>query len=234
MDKQCGVINDKGLPCSRSITCKVHSMVAKRAVPGRSKSYDDLLLDWKRANIPDFVEPVKKETKAEKKEKRDKEREAKKAISGAGSKKKGASGNAAGANGAGASGTGAAGPAGRKAALMMAQLEEEEEEDAADMDSDVEFDALLRAAQSLSSTSSLTRNSSITLSSASMTGPVPLARPDNATNFFVARNERLRCCSDIMLTALKRAPTSLNSAGGAFGNGPGGMGMSGEDTIMRS
>ncbi len=36
VDKQCGVINDKGLPCSRSLTCKSHSMGAKRAVEGRS------------------------------------------------------------------------------------------------------------------------------------------------------------------------------------------------------
>ena len=58
-DKQCGVINDKGLPCSRSITCKSHSMGAKRGVQGRSKPYDELLREWRRANDPNFVEPVR-------------------------------------------------------------------------------------------------------------------------------------------------------------------------------
>src|SRR5882762_3852666 len=70
-DKQCGVINDKNLPCSRSLTCKSHSMGAKRAVQGRSKLYDELLLDWNRANNPNFVEPVKRESKKERKEKKE-------------------------------------------------------------------------------------------------------------------------------------------------------------------
>ena len=61
-DRQCGVINDKNLPCSRSLTCKSHSMSAKRAVQGRSRNYDDLLLQWQRANNPNFVEPVERET----------------------------------------------------------------------------------------------------------------------------------------------------------------------------
>ena len=58
-DKQCGVINDKGLPCSRSLTCKAHSMGAKRAVQARSKAYDELLFEWNRANNPDWVDPLK-------------------------------------------------------------------------------------------------------------------------------------------------------------------------------
>ncbi|TFY56668.1 hypothetical protein EVG20_g8841 [Dentipellis fragilis] len=74
LDKQCGVINDKNLPCSRSLTCKSHSMGAKRAVQGRSKLYDELLLDWNRANNPNFVEPVKRESKKERKEKKDREK----------------------------------------------------------------------------------------------------------------------------------------------------------------
>ena len=77
LDKQCGVINDKGLPCSRSLTCKSHSMGAKRAVLGRSKPYDELLLEWNRLNNPNFVEPVKRETKAERKERKEKERKRK-------------------------------------------------------------------------------------------------------------------------------------------------------------
>ena len=70
-DKQCGVINDKGLPCSRSLTCKSHSMGAKRAVQGRSKPYDELLLEWNRLNNPNWVEPVKRPTKQERKEQKE-------------------------------------------------------------------------------------------------------------------------------------------------------------------
>ena len=81
-DRQCGVINDKGLPCSRSLTCKSHAMGAKRSVQGRSRNFDELLLDWQRANKPNFVEPVKRESKAEKKEKREKERLEKKRLAG--------------------------------------------------------------------------------------------------------------------------------------------------------
>lgn len=36
--------------CARSLTCKSHSMSAKRAVPGRSQPYDVLLSQWQRKN----------------------------------------------------------------------------------------------------------------------------------------------------------------------------------------
>ncbi|KAI5480184.1 hypothetical protein MNV49_001510 [Pseudohyphozyma bogoriensis] len=48
-DRHCGVINDKGFPCSRSLTCKTHSMGAKRSVPHRSQPYDILLHEWQKA-----------------------------------------------------------------------------------------------------------------------------------------------------------------------------------------
>ena len=79
-DRQCGVINDKGLPCSRSLTCKSHSMGAKRSVEGRSRRYDDLLIEWQRANNPNFVEPVKRESKAEKKALREREKQERKRL----------------------------------------------------------------------------------------------------------------------------------------------------------
>ncbi|BGP08841.1 SAGA-associated factor 73 [Rhodotorula toruloides] len=50
VDRQCGVINEKGYPCPRSLTCKTHNMSAKRAVPGRSQAYDILLFEWQKAN----------------------------------------------------------------------------------------------------------------------------------------------------------------------------------------
>jgi hypothetical protein len=40
VEKQCGVPLPNGLMCTRSLTCKAHSMGAKRPVMGRSKHYD--------------------------------------------------------------------------------------------------------------------------------------------------------------------------------------------------
>jgi hypothetical protein len=49
VEKQCGVYDpEKGTMCARSLTCKSHSMSAKRAVPGRSQPYDQLLSQWQR------------------------------------------------------------------------------------------------------------------------------------------------------------------------------------------
>ncbi|CDZ98170.1 Nuclear protein Ataxin-7 [Phaffia rhodozyma] len=64
LSRHCGVINAKNLPCVRSLTCKSHSMGAKRDVPGRPKKYDVLLLEWNRAHNPKFVEPKSKLKKA--------------------------------------------------------------------------------------------------------------------------------------------------------------------------
>ena len=51
VEKQCGVFDaEKGTRCARSLTCKSHSMSAKRAVPGRSQPYDTLLSLWQRKN----------------------------------------------------------------------------------------------------------------------------------------------------------------------------------------
>ncbi|KAG9044672.1 hypothetical protein FS837_007719 [Tulasnella sp. UAMH 9824] len=157
LDKHCCVINEKGQPCSRSITCKVHSMVAKRAVQGRSKPYDELLIEWKKENIPGWVEPVKKETKAERKAKKEAEKEAKrlellaqgivpgqkkpKAPKGEpGAKKVKKSEKAAGQAGD---------KTGKKTSTKPGQAPpnpngEEDEEDE-DLDSDVEFENLVRA-----------------------------------------------------------------------------------------
>ncbi|KAJ3041437.1 hypothetical protein HDV00_009417 [Rhizophlyctis rosea] len=46
LDKNCGVLLDNGLQCTRSITCKIHTVSAKRAVPGRSMQYDMLVSDY--------------------------------------------------------------------------------------------------------------------------------------------------------------------------------------------
>lgn len=50
VEKQCGVALPNGGFCARSLTCKTHSMGAKRAVPGRSAPYDVLLQQYQKRN----------------------------------------------------------------------------------------------------------------------------------------------------------------------------------------
>ena len=49
-DKQCGVEMPNGQLCSRSLTCKTHSMGAKRAVKGRTRPFDVLLAEYQKRN----------------------------------------------------------------------------------------------------------------------------------------------------------------------------------------
>ena len=47
-DIHCGVIvSETGKPCTRSLTCKTHSLTLRRAVNSRSKKFDELLFDHK-------------------------------------------------------------------------------------------------------------------------------------------------------------------------------------------
>ncbi|KAK5083883.1 SAGA complex subunit Sgf73 [Lithohypha guttulata] len=50
VERQCGVNLPNGQQCARSLTCKSHSMGAKRAVPGRSLPYDMLLAAYQKKN----------------------------------------------------------------------------------------------------------------------------------------------------------------------------------------
>lgn len=50
VEKQCGVQLPNGGNCARSLTCKSHSMGAKRSVPGRSLPYDILLGNYQKKN----------------------------------------------------------------------------------------------------------------------------------------------------------------------------------------
>jgi len=202
-DKHCGVINDKNMPCSRSLTCKSHSMGAKRAVQGRSRNYDELLLDWQRANNPNFVEPVKRETKAEKKEKREKEKLEKKRLAG----------EAAAALGLEAPSTGkkaAAGSSskkvGKKAAAAAAaqqrlvnEMRDDVSEDLGDLDSEVEVEELIKSVRTAKENGVI---------------GVALAVPCDASSWFIQRRERARCCRDLLLNAL--------GSGGSTG-APGGI-----------
>ncbi|CDK28510.1 unnamed protein product [Kuraishia capsulata CBS 1993] len=55
VEKQCGVALPNNGFCARSLTCKTHSMGAKRAVPGRSAPYDQLLAAYQRKNQAKLV-----------------------------------------------------------------------------------------------------------------------------------------------------------------------------------
>jgi len=209
-DRQCGVINDKNLPCSRSLTCKSHSMGAKRAVQGRSRNYDDLLLDWQRANNPNFVEPVKRETKAEKKEKRDKEKLEKKRLADEAAAALGIDPAAIPSKKATVPGvTKKAGKRAAAAAAAAVRLAEERgeavPEDLDLLDSEAEMDDLVRVVR-------IAEDKGIIA--------VPLAVPCDASSWFVQRRERARCCRDLLIGAL--------GTGGATGipGGIGNMGMS--------
>ncbi|EIW58616.1 SCA7-domain-containing protein [Trametes versicolor FP-101664 SS1] len=194
-DKQCGVINDKGLPCSRSLTCKSHSMGAKRSVQGRSKGYDELLLDWNRANNPNWVEPVKKESKAERKERKEREKAEKKrqameaaAAAGVDVTKKGSSSMTGGTTKKGkkASAAVAAATAAVSAATHVGPADDVYE-NLDDLDSETELDTLVRAVR-------LAHGRGII--------GTPLAAPCDTSSWFVARRERLRTCNQLLANAL--------------------------------
>ncbi|TFK32799.1 SCA7, zinc-binding domain-containing protein [Crucibulum laeve] len=202
-DKQCGVINDKNLPCSRSLTCKSHSMGAKRAVQGRSRSYDELLLEWQRANNPNFVEPVKRETKAEKKEKREREKLEKKRLAGEAAAALGADAAAASA-GKKSTTQGSSKKVGKKAAAAAAaavrlaeEMGDDVSEDLDDLDSEAEVDELIRVVK-------ITTEKGVV--------GIPLAVPCDAGSWFVQRRERARCCRDLLIGALGNGGTSVTGA----------------------
>lgn len=190
-DKQCGVINDKTLPCSRSLTCKSHSMGAKRAVQGRSRPYDELLLEWNRANNPNFVEPVKRETKAEKKEKREREKLEKRRLDAEAAAARGIDVTAASSHKK--SNTNMAKKFGKKAAAAAAAVRMAEElggdasDDLDELDSEAELDDLVKVV-----------NSAMDYGITS----VPLAVPYDAGSWFVQRRERARVCRDLLFGAL--------------------------------
>ncbi|KAG1444478.1 hypothetical protein G6F46_011362 [Rhizopus delemar] len=65
LDRQCGVlIPPTNEPCTRAITCKIHSVGAKRAVTGRSQSFNDLIAVYQkkgigRPQVPDKEDQLK-------------------------------------------------------------------------------------------------------------------------------------------------------------------------------
>ncbi|KAF9457524.1 hypothetical protein BDZ94DRAFT_1272946, partial [Collybia nuda] len=182
-------------------------MGAKRAVQGRSRNYDELLLDWQRANNPNFVEPVKRETKAEKKEKREREKLEKKRLAD----------EAAAASGldpsnvskksvvAGVKKAGKKAAAAAAAAVKLAEdMGEDISEDLENLDSEAEMDDLVRAVRNATDKGIVA---------------IPLAMPYDAGSWFIQRRERARCCRDLLLGALG------NGGGTAVSSGIGGLGL---------
>jgi len=189
-------------------------MGAKRAVQGRSKLYDELLLDWNRANNPNFVEPVKRESKKERKEKKEKEKRErkqkeleelarKKGIDlskpgaeaqleqlKASTKKKKATTTAAVAGGTGTTATGNAAAGDDDPAL----------ENLAEIDSEDELDSMAQSVRVAQDRGIL---------------GVPLAVPCDAGSWFVVRRERLRNCRDLFAGALMKGGVSSVAAAGA-------------------
>jgi SAGA-associated factor 73 len=212
LDRHCGVINDKGFPCSRSLTCKSHSMGAKRAVPGRSKEYNILLVEWNREHNPNYVEPVKRESKKERKEKKDAEKRERKQreledfarkkgidLSQPGaeaqleqlkaqSKKKKSSSNVTNAANGVVGGTG-----GRR-------IDDSTHEDLAELDSEEELDVMVKSMR-------VVRENGLLGS--------PLAIPNDTGSWFVVRRERLRNCKDLFAGALMKGGASSITAAGA-------------------
>lgn len=170
-------------------------MGAKRSVQGRSKGYDELLLEWNRANNPKWVEPVKKESKAEKKERKEREKAEKKrlameqaAAAGGDTNKKGA---AAATGSAPKKGKKAANPSAAAAAAVSAAILVAPPDDAFenldDVDSEAELDSLVRA---------------VRISHDRGLIGTPLAVPCDASSWFVARRERVRTCNQLLANAL--------------------------------
>lgn len=191
MDRQCGVINDKGLPCSRSLTCKSHAMGAKRAVEGRSKSYDELLLEWNRAHKPNFVEPVKRQTKEEKKIQREKEKAEKAAQKQAEKESALAAAIAAGEKPKKSGGGGGGGGGGSKKKakvdfMVDAPMEEEVQMD--EMEKQLEVDRLVNAVRTLRS---------------SGYGAAPLATPNDPRLYFLKRRELVVSSRELLTQALR-------------------------------
>jgi len=193
LDIHCGVINDKGVPCSRKLTCKSHAMGPKRAVVGRSRPFDELQQEMLRLN-PKYKEPMKRKSKEEKaverareKEEKRLEKEREKGLKNE-EKAKIAAGKAAlkahttvGVKpvGGGAKKKGTAAQRAAAAAAEAAELEAERQ-----LDSEEEVDALVVVAQKLKK-----RAQPIT--------PVP-----GATLFFLQRMANYAPCRDELLEAL--------------------------------
>ena len=184
-------------------------MGAKRAVQGRSKDYDQLLLEWNRAYNPKFVEPVKRETKAEKKEKREKEKAEQKRLALEAAQAQGIDITKKGI----IASLGKQKKGGKKQAAQLAAVREaladngDDIENYDDIDSEAEVEALVKSVRTA-------RDKGIIGS--------PLAIPCNTSAWCVPRRERWRNCRELMANAFAPAPNrNINGLTGSVT--PGGM-----------
>lgn len=67
VDEQCGVMTEKNVACSRSLTCKTHGVGAKRSVPGRTKPFDTLLTEFQKRKENRIKQREKEAERQEKK-----------------------------------------------------------------------------------------------------------------------------------------------------------------------
>lgn len=192
LDIQCGVINDKGVPCSRALTCKSHAMGAKRSVQGRSKPYDELLNALLKERNPNWVEPVKRQTKAERKEKKEKEKAEKKRLAGEMAAAAAATKQATGGpvKKGGKKTNTVAGP---QAPIALA--DEAEDENLDEVDSEAELESMVKAVRGARTVGLI---------------GTPLALPYDTGTWFVFRRERLRNCKDLLTNALAPRGTATN------------------------
>ncbi|EJU03630.1 SCA7-domain-containing protein [Dacryopinax primogenitus] len=206
LDIHCGVINDKGVPCSRKLTCKSHAMGPKRAVVGRSRPFDELQQEMLRLN-PKYKEPMKRKSKEEKAAEKAKEKEEKrlekerekglkneeKAKLAAGKAALKATTTTAVKPGLGGKKKGTAAQRAAAAAAEAAELEAEKQ-----LDSEEEVDSLVLVAQRLKKL-------------AQPITPVP-----GAPWFFLQRMANYAPCRDELLEALGggQAQTRVNMMGG--------------------
>ena len=185
-------------------------MGAKRAVEGRSRKYDDLLLDWQRENNPNFVEPVKRETKKERLEKKAAEKkERKRQEMEELARKKGIDLNEPGAEAkleqlkqsTKKKKAPAAAATANATVTVTRRPDEPPAEDLAELDSEEELESIAKSLRAASDRGML---------------GAPLAHPYDTGSWFVARRERLRNCKDLFAASFNGSGAKSASAVGAM------------------
>lgn len=98
-DKQCGVELPEGGYCARSLTCKSHSMGAKRSVIGRTQPFDSLLAEYHKQHQTKIGAAAEKRAKQQEIQKQQKQiqKEQKKQLQQQNKSQRGRKGNSTGA-----------------------------------------------------------------------------------------------------------------------------------------
>lgn len=98
-DKQCGVELPEGGYCARSLTCKSHSMGAKRSVVGRTETFDNLLANYHKQHQTKIGAAAEKRAKQQEIQKQQKQvqKEQRKQLQQQKQSQRGRKGNSTGA-----------------------------------------------------------------------------------------------------------------------------------------